>query len=75
MEDIISNYKGRPLPFGQLSIEVHAWESHFKHSMSLVHWFDKLEQAGLRPFMAEPNMVYFNYHRDKAPEMCEVRTA
>lgn len=73
MEDLLEAYKGRTLPFGQLLIEVHAWSTHFPNSMSLVKWFDKLENAGLRPFMFEPNMVYYNYNRDKAPELCEVR--
>jgi hypothetical protein len=51
MRDLLKEYSGRPLPFGQLQIEVHAWETHFPQMSTLEAWFDMLEDAGLRPFM------------------------
>jgi hypothetical protein len=51
MRDILKAHAGKPLPFGQLQIEVHAWETHFKSMDTLKAWFDALEEAGLRPFM------------------------
>lgn len=75
MEDILNNYKGKPLPFGQLLIEIHAYEDRFPNSMKLVNWFSALENAGLRPFMFEPNLVYANYNRNGPPHLCEVRRA
>jgi len=51
---------GRPLPFGQLSIEIHIWNKTFAQFLS---WWEMLEAAGLRPFWTEPNLVYQNYNR------------
>lgn len=72
MEDILKNYQDKPLPFGQLLIEIHAYEDRFPNSMKLVNWFSALENAGLRPFMFEPNLVYANYNRNRPPNLCEV---
>lgn len=57
MKDLLLQYEGRPLPFGQLQIEIHAWHSHFKQTSSLMTWWENLEKAGLRPFSNEPNLV------------------
>lgn len=72
MEDILKNYEDKPLPFGQLLIEIHAYQDRFPNSMKLVNWFSALENAGLRPFMFEPNLVYANYNRGGPPQLCEV---
>lgn len=72
MEDLLKSYKGRPLPFGQLLIEIHAYEDRFPNSIKLVNWFSALENAGLRPFMFEPNLVYANYNRNGPVHLCEV---
>lgn len=72
MNDIVKQYEGRPLPFGQLSIEIHAYEDRFPTSMPLVNWFSALENAGLRPFMNEANLVFMNYNRGGTPALCEV---
>lgn len=56
MDDLIKYYDGRPLPFGQLLIELHAWKWTHPKANKLVRWFENLERAGLRPFMAEPNL-------------------
>jgi len=69
MDDLISFYDGRPLPFGQLLIEIHAWTWTHPKAKPLIKWFENLEKAGLRPFMAEPNLVAANYHG--APQLCE----
>jgi len=72
LETLLKDYDdGRPLPFGQLLIEVHAWASHFPRSRKLIDWFNLLENAGLRPFMNEPNMVFQNYNRQAGPELVE----
>jgi hypothetical protein len=73
MDDLISFYDGRPLPFGQLLIEIHAWTWTHPKAKPLIKWFENLEKAGLRPFMAEPNLVAANYHG--APQLCEVGCA
>jgi hypothetical protein len=40
----------QPLPFGQLLIEIHAWNKKFYEFLA---WWQLLESAGLRPFRAE----------------------
>ncbi|KZT56254.1 hypothetical protein CALCODRAFT_497558 [Calocera cornea HHB12733] len=50
---------GRPLPFGQLQVEIHAWDSKQTFADFLA-WWELLERAGLRAFRTEPNLVYVN---------------
>ncbi|TCD62167.1 hypothetical protein EIP91_007273 [Steccherinum ochraceum] len=59
---------GKPLPFGQLQIELHTWEKKFPE---VLEWWEKLEQAGLRPFFQEPNLVYNNYNRGRDQDLTE----
>jgi len=40
----------KPLPFGQLNLEMHVWNKKFAEFLS---WWEMLETAGLRPFMTE----------------------
>lgn len=75
LTQIINAYRdaGKPLPFGQLQLEVccffllsynhhilkvfvqiHLWERTFAEFLT---WWEQLEQAGLRPFWTEPNLV------------------
>ncbi|KZT54623.1 hypothetical protein CALCODRAFT_485371 [Calocera cornea HHB12733] len=54
-----------PLPFGQLQVEIHAWDSSMSFS-TFLQWFELLESAGLRPFRSEPNLVYVNLLHAKA---------
>ena len=80
-ETLIRSYKhaGKPLPFGQLQLEIHAWAP-MQFETYLKFW-EMLEEAGLRPFWTEvrlfsweddsvpdmmptqPNLVYLNYNR------------
>ena len=76
---------GEPVPFGQLLIEVHAWDKKFEDFLT---WWEMLESAGLRPFMAEVcvavylsvdyayivqvNLVYQNYNRGSDTALTEV---
>ena len=60
---------GRPLPFGQLQLEVHVWGKKFDEFLS---WWEKLEAAGLRPFWTEPNLVYQNYNKQGNSDLAEV---
>ena len=41
---------GRPLPFGQLILEMHVWNKNFPEFLS---WWEMLEMAGLRPIASE----------------------
>lgn len=54
---------GRPLPFGQLQLEIHIWNKSFAE---FLEWWEMLEAAGLRPFWTEVNLkiltfTYFIY--------------
>ena len=60
---------GEPLPFGQLQVELHVWNKKFS---DFYHWWAMLEEAGLRPVMMEPNLVYVNYNRAAGAELAEV---
>lgn len=68
LTDLIKAYKGKPLPFGQLQLEIHAWGKSFVEVLSF--WRD-MEEAGLRPFWTEPNLVYLNLYRGHAPDLSE----
>ncbi|EIM81205.1 uncharacterized protein STEHIDRAFT_172201 [Stereum hirsutum FP-91666 SS1] len=58
------------LPFGQLQIEIHARHGHEKFA-EFARWWKDLEEAGLRPFWTEPNLVYVNLVRGVGPELAE----
>lgn len=51
--------RGLPLPFGQLQVEIHAWDS-TQSFADFLAWWELLERAGLRAFRTEPNLVYVN---------------
>ncbi|KAJ7777901.1 methyltransferase domain-containing protein [Mycena maculata] len=59
---------GKPLPFGQLQLEVHIWNMSFEEYLT---WWEMLEAAGLRPFWTEPNLVYQNYNRGGSTDLAE----
>lgn len=59
---------GKPLPFGQLQIELHLWHKSFEE---ILQWWEMLEEAGLRPFWTEPNLVYLNFNRDATSDLAE----
>ncbi|KAF7297127.1 hypothetical protein MIND_00945600 [Mycena indigotica] len=59
---------GRPLPFGQLQLELHLWNMTFPEFLK---WWEMLEAAGLRPFWTEPNLVYQNYNRAGSTDLAE----
>ncbi|KAL0062204.1 hypothetical protein AAF712_010965 [Marasmius tenuissimus] len=67
---LIKSYRdaGLPLPFGQLQLEVHAWNKSFEEYLK---WWEMLEEAGLRPFWTEPNLVYNNYNREGGADLAE----
>lgn len=58
----------RPLPFGQLQLEVHVWGKRFEEFLG---WWERLEAAGLRPFWTEPNLVYQNYNKQASSDLAE----
>ncbi|KAG9086586.1 hypothetical protein FS749_003543 [Ceratobasidium sp. UAMH 11750] len=68
LKSLINYYKDvGPLPFGQLQLEIHA--SKFSFS-DFLRWWEDLEEAGLRPFWTEPNLLFTNWMRN-APAFTE----
>jgi len=67
---IVREYKsrGQPLPFGQLQLEIHVWDKSFA---DFLKWWEALEEAGLRPFWTEANLVYQNYNRGRSADLAE----
>jgi len=61
LSTLITSYisAGQPLPFGQLQLEIHIWDKTFTE---LLHWWQLLESAGLRPFMSEVKAVGRDVH-------------
>ncbi|TDL19847.1 hypothetical protein BD410DRAFT_791734 [Rickenella mellea] len=59
---------GQPLPFGQLQLEIHIWSKNFAQYLQ---WWEMLEDAGLRPFWTEPNLVYQNYNKGGTSDLAE----
>jgi len=57
-----------PLPFAQLQLEIHLWNKSFEEFLK---WWEMLEEAGLRPFMTEPNLVYQNYNKGGTSDLAE----
>ncbi|KZO95437.1 hypothetical protein CALVIDRAFT_564841 [Calocera viscosa TUFC12733] len=62
--------RGLPLPFGQLQVEIHAWDASMSFA-TFLEWFELLESAGLRPFHSEPNLVYVNLFRGAKATLSE----
>lgn len=55
LKQVIDEARGRPLPFAQLQLEIHAWYAESELSFKdYLEWFELLESAGLRPF-SEPS--------------------
>jgi hypothetical protein len=46
---------GKPLPFGQLQLEIHLWDFSFTEFLT---WWEMLEEAGLRPFWTEVSFSF-----------------
>jgi len=70
----IDSFHGKPLPFGQLQLEVHVYpHGDWSNFPKFLGWWEKLETAGLRPFFSEPNLVYVNIVRGVRPDLVEVR--
>lgn len=73
LEVFIDGFHGKPLPFGQLQLEVHVFgTSAWQEFPKFLKWWEKLETAGLRPFFSEPNLVYVNLVRGVRPDLIEV---
>ncbi|KAJ7229270.1 hypothetical protein C8J57DRAFT_1534582 [Mycena rebaudengoi] len=62
---IIESFKGKPLPFGQMQIEIHLnYEpDHVATVGAFDKWWTTLEDAGLRPFWTETNFIDVGYFR------------
>jgi len=69
LTQLVEFYRDRPLPFGQLQLEVHP-RSNIRFDKFL-EWWEALETAGLRPFFTEPNLPYVNLWRGHAPDVAE----
>ncbi|KAK1221833.1 hypothetical protein PQX77_015332 [Marasmius sp. AFHP31] len=57
---LIKSYRDAemPLPFGQLQLEIHAWNKSFEEYLK---WWEMLEEAGLRPFWTEVCLSLSNF--------------
>jgi len=64
----LSPFSSTTLPVGQLQLELHAWDDYAKFGF-FHDWWAALEDAGLRPFWTEPNLVYVNYNTE--PKLAE----
>ncbi|KAJ7875068.1 methyltransferase domain-containing protein [Mycena leptocephala] len=65
---IIESFKGKPLPFGQMQIEIHLnyKPDHITTVGAFDKWWTTLEDAGLRPFWTELNFIDVSYFRGGA---------
>ncbi|KAJ7147281.1 methyltransferase domain-containing protein [Mycena filopes] len=64
LEAVIKSFKGRPLPFGQMEIELHIGYSPGMNTIGAIDkWWTMLEDAGLRPFWTELNLLDVNFLR------------
>ncbi|KAJ7081833.1 methyltransferase domain-containing protein [Mycena belliarum] len=58
---IIADSREKPLPFGQLLLEVHiGWSEDMTTVDHFAKWFERLERAGLRPYYFEVSMTDVN---------------
>ncbi|KAJ7682863.1 methyltransferase domain-containing protein, partial [Mycena rosella] len=61
---VIQSFKGKPLPFGQMQIELHIGYNPDMNTVGAIDkWWTMLEDAGLRPFWTELNLLDVNFHR------------
>ncbi|KAF8172559.1 methyltransferase domain-containing protein [Mycena galopus ATCC 62051] len=62
---VIESFKGKPLPFGQMQIEIHLSfaPDYVKTVGEFDKWWTMLEDAGLRPFWTELNLLDVNVVR------------
>ncbi|KAJ7041152.1 methyltransferase domain-containing protein [Mycena alexandri] len=64
LEAVIKSFKGQPLPFGQMEIEIHINYRDYMNTIGAVDkWWTMLEEAGLRPFWTELNLLDVNFLR------------
>lgn len=59
---LFQQYKGKPLPFGQLQLEIHADRQPDVHGenkrfVEFLKWWEELEESGLRPFWTEVRKI------------------
>ncbi|KAF7345079.1 hypothetical protein MVEN_01671400 [Mycena venus] len=65
---VIESFKGQPLPFGQMQIEIHIGYAQDTHTVGAIDkWWTMLEDAGLRPFWTELNLLDVNSLRRGPP--------
>ncbi|KAJ7737887.1 methyltransferase domain-containing protein [Mycena maculata] len=63
---VIESFKGEPLPFGQMQIEIHVgggYTTEMDTVGAMDKWWTMLEDAGLRPFWTELNLLDVNFYR------------
>lgn len=71
-----SKKHNQPLPFGQLQLEIHAdrmpgVKDDKKMFKEFLEWWESLEEAGLRPFWTEPNLIFVNINLGTQPALAE----
>ncbi|KAJ6542733.1 methyltransferase domain-containing protein [Mycena capillaripes] len=61
LTSVIESFKGKPLPFGQMQVEIHIGYDPEKNTVGAIdEWWTMLEDAGLRPFWTELNLLDVN---------------
>ncbi|KAF7302816.1 Methyltranfer-dom domain-containing protein [Mycena kentingensis (nom. inval.)] len=61
---LVASFAGKPLPFGQLQIEIHVgWIPEMNTLQAVDAWWTMLEEAGLRAFWMELNLGDVNSMR------------
>ncbi|KAJ7468671.1 methyltransferase domain-containing protein [Mycena latifolia] len=61
---VIESFKGKPLPFGQMEIEIHiGYQAGMNTIGAIDKWWTMLEDAGLRAFWTELNLLDVNVLR------------
>ncbi|KAJ7079592.1 methyltransferase domain-containing protein [Mycena belliarum] len=64
LKAVIESFEGKPLPFGQMQIEIHiGYEAGMNTVGAIDDWWTMLEDAGLRPFWTELNLLDVNFFR------------
>lgn len=66
LNDLFMQHRKKPLPIGQLQLEIHAYNGNFA---AWLKWWQLLEETGLRPFFREVN--YFDSNRNVETKLVE----
>jgi len=71
IEELIRQFRNHNLPFSQLLVEIPANVTDGQSFAKLYRFFEKMENAGLRPFRNELNISPMVPEKDKKNALCE----